>query len=74
MNSSREPLKTHRTEEAYSRKKVQTQTSSRWCGVEVRRWGVLAQVSSSSLDRGSKLRDQLDVPPGTIDGDSHTWQ
>ncbi|GFW18298.1 hypothetical protein TNCV_4008371 [Trichonephila clavipes] len=32
------------------------QTSSRWCNVEVRR-GVPAHVSSSSLYRGSKLRD-----------------
>ncbi|GBO32935.1 hypothetical protein AVEN_85383-1, partial [Araneus ventricosus] len=30
-------------------------TSSRWCGAEVWR-GALARVSSSSSDRGSKLR------------------
>ncbi|GFT84034.1 hypothetical protein TNCV_1149321 [Trichonephila clavipes] len=30
--------------------------SSYWCGVEVRRGGVPAQVSSSPLDHGSKLR------------------
>ncbi|GFU05287.1 hypothetical protein TNCV_964711 [Trichonephila clavipes] len=30
-----------------------SQTSSRWCGVVVRR-GVPAQMSSSSLDNGSK--------------------
>ncbi|GFU77013.1 hypothetical protein TNCV_4521691 [Trichonephila clavipes] len=35
---------------------VEAQTSSRWwCGEDVRR-EVLAQVSSSSLDHGSKLR------------------
>ncbi|GFW03614.1 integrase catalytic domain-containing protein [Trichonephila clavipes] len=33
------------------------QTSFRWCGMEVRReWGMPAQVLSSSLDRGPKLR------------------
>ncbi|GFX10762.1 hypothetical protein TNCV_3929021 [Trichonephila clavipes] len=31
-------------------------TSSRWCGLVVRRGGMSAQVSSSSLDHGSKLR------------------
>ncbi|GFT38996.1 hypothetical protein TNCV_3690881 [Trichonephila clavipes] len=36
-------------------KSVETLTSSRWCSVEVGR-GVSIQVSSSSLDRGSKLR------------------
>ncbi|GFW06569.1 hypothetical protein TNCV_2189021 [Trichonephila clavipes] len=40
-------------------KSVEAQTSSRWCGVEIRRGGVPAQVSSSSLslDHGSNLRD-----------------
>ncbi|GFX85975.1 hypothetical protein TNCV_3719191 [Trichonephila clavipes] len=36
-------------------KYVEAQTSSHWCGVEVRT-GVPAQVSSYSLDQGSKLR------------------
>ncbi|GFW60207.1 hypothetical protein TNCV_1842881 [Trichonephila clavipes] len=36
-------------------KSVETQTSSRWCGVEVRKRRVPAQMSSSSLDLGSKL-------------------
>ncbi|GFU69904.1 hypothetical protein TNCV_2470071 [Trichonephila clavipes] len=36
-------------------KSVEAETSSRWCGVVVRR-GVPAQVSSTSLDHGSKLR------------------
>ncbi|GFW10490.1 hypothetical protein TNCV_892851 [Trichonephila clavipes] len=33
-------------------------STSRWCGVEVKRCGVPAQVSSSSIDLGSKFRDQ----------------
>ncbi|GFX97535.1 hypothetical protein TNCV_2840951 [Trichonephila clavipes] len=40
-------------------KYVEAETSSRLCGVEVRRGEVLAQVSSSSLDHGSKLRGPL---------------
>ncbi|GFV44666.1 uncharacterized protein TNCV_212201 [Trichonephila clavipes] len=32
------------------------QTSSRWCGVVVRRGSVTAQVSSTSFDHSSKLR------------------
>ncbi|GFX52772.1 retrovirus-related Pol polyprotein from transposon TNT 1-94 [Trichonephila clavipes] len=36
-------------------KSIEVQTSSHWCGVEVKT-GVPAQVSSSSLDHGSKLR------------------
>ncbi|GFT76078.1 uncharacterized protein TNCV_1255601 [Trichonephila clavipes] len=36
-------------------KYVEAQTFSRWCGVEVKR-GMPAQVSSSSLDHGSKFR------------------
>ncbi|GFT62119.1 hypothetical protein TNCV_3812701 [Trichonephila clavipes] len=35
---------------------LRAETSSRWCGVVVRRGGVPAQVSSTSLDHGSKLR------------------
>ncbi|GFT63688.1 hypothetical protein TNCV_871141 [Trichonephila clavipes] len=38
-------------------KSVEAEKSSRWWGVKVWRWGVPAQVSSSSLDHGSKLRD-----------------
>ncbi|GFX34803.1 hypothetical protein TNCV_2327431 [Trichonephila clavipes] len=34
------------------------ETSSRWCGVVVRR-GMRAQVSFTSLDHGSKLRGPL---------------
>ncbi|GFX30498.1 hypothetical protein TNCV_3461491 [Trichonephila clavipes] len=37
-------------------KSVEVQTSTRWCGVEVRRGGMPALVSPSSLDYGSKLR------------------
>ncbi|GFT79810.1 hypothetical protein TNCV_4597401 [Trichonephila clavipes] len=47
ISSSPVPLKNPR---------VKAQTSFRWCRVEVRRLEVSAQVSSSSLDRGSKLR------------------
>ncbi|GFW11823.1 hypothetical protein TNCV_4100351 [Trichonephila clavipes] len=36
-------------------KSIEAQTSSHWCGEEVKT-GVPAQVSSSSLDHGSKLR------------------
>ncbi|GFX53313.1 hypothetical protein TNCV_363061 [Trichonephila clavipes] len=39
-------------------KSVETQTSSRWYGTEVRRGGAV-QVSSSSLDHGLKLRVSL---------------
>ncbi|GFW97531.1 uncharacterized protein TNCV_4992061 [Trichonephila clavipes] len=55
MSSSPVPLKTRRAGERGAINLSRAQTSSLWCGVVVRR-GVLAQVSSSSLDHGSKLR------------------
>ncbi|GFX19241.1 hypothetical protein TNCV_3013851 [Trichonephila clavipes] len=36
--------------------KISSSSSTRWCGVVVRRGEVPAQVSSTSLDHGSKLR------------------
>ncbi|GFU51166.1 uncharacterized protein TNCV_966571 [Trichonephila clavipes] len=53
MSSSPVPLKTRRV--GQQEEICRAETSSRWCGVVVRR-GVPAQVSSMSLDHGSKLR------------------
>ncbi|GFV98106.1 uncharacterized protein TNCV_4448661 [Trichonephila clavipes] len=49
------PLKTHRAGQRCMLNLSRAETSSHWCGVVVRR-GVPAQVSSTSLDYGSKLR------------------
>ncbi|GFW85778.1 uncharacterized protein TNCV_854271 [Trichonephila clavipes] len=54
--SSPVPLKTRRAGQRCTLNLSRAQTSSRWCGVVVRR-GVPAQVSSTSLDQGSKLRE-----------------
>ncbi|GFV73253.1 uncharacterized protein TNCV_317731 [Trichonephila clavipes] len=54
-SSSPVPLKTHRVEQRCTLNLSRAEMSTRWCGVVVRR-GVLAQVSSTSLDHGSKLR------------------
>ncbi|GFW48898.1 uncharacterized protein TNCV_3900961 [Trichonephila clavipes] len=56
MSSSRVPLKTRRVEAQCTLNLLRAQTSSRWCGVVVRRGEVPAQVTSLSLDHGSKLR------------------
>ncbi|GFV57114.1 hypothetical protein TNCV_3530631 [Trichonephila clavipes] len=56
MSLSPVPLKTHRVGLRCTLNLLRAQMSSHWCGVVVRR-GVPAQVSSSSLDHGSKLRD-----------------
>ncbi|GFV66994.1 uncharacterized protein TNCV_356801 [Trichonephila clavipes] len=53
--SSPVPLKIRRVGQRCSLNLSRAETSSRWCGVVVRR-GVPAQVSSTSLDHGSKLR------------------
>ncbi|GFV67092.1 uncharacterized protein TNCV_1078721 [Trichonephila clavipes] len=53
--SSPVPLKTRRVGQRCTLNLSRAETSSRWCGVVVRR-GVPAQVSSTSLDLGSKLR------------------
>ncbi|GFW71140.1 uncharacterized protein TNCV_91831 [Trichonephila clavipes] len=53
--SSPVPLKTRRVGQRCTLILSRAQTSSRLCGVVVRR-GVPAQVSSWSLDHGSKLR------------------
>ncbi|GFU09546.1 uncharacterized protein TNCV_4091011 [Trichonephila clavipes] len=54
-SSSPVPLKTRRVGQRCTLNLSRAETSSRWCGVVVRR-GVPAQVSSTSLDHGSKLR------------------
>ncbi|GFX74847.1 uncharacterized protein TNCV_636741 [Trichonephila clavipes] len=54
--SSPVPLKTRRVGQRCTLNLSRAETSSRWCGVVVRRGGVPAQVSSTSLDHGSKLR------------------
>ncbi|GFX62686.1 uncharacterized protein TNCV_4868461 [Trichonephila clavipes] len=56
MSSSRVPLKTRRAGVRCTFNLSRAQMSSRWCGVKVRRGRVLAQVMSSSLDHGKKLR------------------
>ncbi|GFX02320.1 HTH_48 domain-containing protein [Trichonephila clavipes] len=53
--SSPVSLKTRRVGQRCTLNLSRAETSSRWCGVVVRR-GVPAQVSSTSLDHGSKLR------------------
>ncbi|GFU66123.1 uncharacterized protein TNCV_2857961 [Trichonephila clavipes] len=54
-SSSPIPLKTRCVWQRCTLNLSRAETSSRWCGVVVRR-GVPAQVSSTSLDHGSKLR------------------
>ncbi|GFY01196.1 uncharacterized protein TNCV_5076631 [Trichonephila clavipes] len=56
MRSIPVPLKTRRVGQRCTLNLSRAETSSRWCGVVVRRGGVPAQVSSTSLDHGSKLR------------------
>ncbi|GFV50735.1 uncharacterized protein TNCV_2213961 [Trichonephila clavipes] len=56
MSSSQVPLKTRRVGKRCTLNLSRAQTSFRWCGVVVRRGGVPPQVTSSSLDHGSKLR------------------
>ncbi|GFU49154.1 uncharacterized protein TNCV_2674581 [Trichonephila clavipes] len=57
-SSSPVPQKTHRVGQRYALNLSRAQTSSRWCGVVVRREGrVPAQVLSKSFDHGSKLRN-----------------
>ncbi|GFX77990.1 uncharacterized protein TNCV_971451 [Trichonephila clavipes] len=55
ISSSPVPLKNLRVGQRCAFYLSRAETSSRWCGVVVTR-GVLAQVSSASLDHGSKLR------------------
>ncbi|GFW58675.1 uncharacterized protein TNCV_378581 [Trichonephila clavipes] len=54
-SSSPGPLKIHRVGQLCTLNLSRAETSSRWSGVVVGR-GVPAQVSSMSLDYGSKLR------------------
>ncbi|GFU75489.1 uncharacterized protein TNCV_2862051 [Trichonephila clavipes] len=53
MSSSPVPLKILRVGQRSTLNLSRAETSSRWCGVVVRR-GLPAQMSSTSLDRGSK--------------------
>ncbi|GFT89763.1 hypothetical protein TNCV_1665361 [Trichonephila clavipes] len=55
MSSSPVPLKIHHVGKSCTLNLSRAKSSSRWCGVVVRR-GLPAQVSSSSLDHGSKGR------------------
>ncbi|GFW60115.1 uncharacterized protein TNCV_1389281 [Trichonephila clavipes] len=55
-SSSPVPLKTRSVGQRWTLNLSRAETSSCWCGVGVRRGEVSAQVSSTSLDRGSKLR------------------
>ncbi|GFX13030.1 uncharacterized protein TNCV_2356861 [Trichonephila clavipes] len=55
-SSSPVPLKTRRVGQRCTLNLSRAEMSSRWCGVVVRIGGVPAQVSSTSLDHGSKLR------------------
>ncbi|GFV52850.1 uncharacterized protein TNCV_2875181 [Trichonephila clavipes] len=55
LSSNPVPPQTRRVGERCTLNLSRVQTFSRWCGVVVRR-GVPAQVSSSSLEYGSKLR------------------
>ncbi|GFW27655.1 uncharacterized protein TNCV_765371 [Trichonephila clavipes] len=55
MGSSPVSLKTRRVGQRCTLNLSRAETSSHWCGVVVRRGGQ-AQVSSTSLDHGSKLR------------------
>ncbi|GFU73107.1 uncharacterized protein TNCV_1353981 [Trichonephila clavipes] len=61
-SSSPVPLKTRRVGQRCMLNLSRAETSSRWCGVVVKRGGVPAQVSSTSLDHGSKLR----AKPGNL--------
>ncbi|GFW47549.1 uncharacterized protein TNCV_3177131 [Trichonephila clavipes] len=54
-SSSPVALKTRRVGQRCTLNLSRAETSSSWCGVVVRR-GVTAQVSSTSLNHGSKLR------------------
>ncbi|GFX41967.1 uncharacterized protein TNCV_3677791 [Trichonephila clavipes] len=56
MSSNPVSLQTSRVGQRYTLNLSKAETSSRWCGVVVRREGVPAQVPSTSLDHGSKLR------------------
>ncbi|GFY07147.1 hypothetical protein TNCV_276941 [Trichonephila clavipes] len=60
MNSSPVPLKTRLAKGPINVKYVAAQTSSGWCGVEVRRGVEPPQLSSSSLDNGLilEVRDE----------------
>ncbi|GFW71487.1 uncharacterized protein TNCV_3460131 [Trichonephila clavipes] len=55
MSSIPVPLKTRRVGQRCTLNMSRAETSSRWCGMVVRE-RVPAQVSSTSLDNGSKLR------------------
>ncbi|GFX29616.1 uncharacterized protein TNCV_4776881 [Trichonephila clavipes] len=56
MSSSPVPLKTRRVGQRCTLNLSRAETSSPWCSVGELGNGVPAQVSSTSLDHGSKLR------------------
>ncbi|GFS95164.1 uncharacterized protein TNCV_2705101 [Trichonephila clavipes] len=53
-SSSPVPPKTRRVGQRCTLNLPRAETSSRWCGVVVRRGNASSQVSSTSLDHGSK--------------------
>ncbi|GFX53675.1 uncharacterized protein TNCV_1596211 [Trichonephila clavipes] len=55
-SSSPVPLKTHRVRKRCPLNLSRAETSPLWYGVVVRREGACSEVSSTSLDHGSKLR------------------
>ncbi|GFX72646.1 uncharacterized protein TNCV_4062421 [Trichonephila clavipes] len=55
LSSSPVPLKTRRVGQRCTLNLSRAETSSPWCDVVLRRGRVPAQVSSTSLDHGSKL-------------------
>ncbi|GFV53597.1 uncharacterized protein TNCV_1177931 [Trichonephila clavipes] len=63
-SSSPVPLKTRRVGQRCTLNLSRAETSSRWCGGVVRR-GVPAQVSSMSLDHGSKITWSVAKSPRT---------
>ncbi|GFV43842.1 uncharacterized protein TNCV_1658871 [Trichonephila clavipes] len=56
MSSSPVPLKSRRVGQRCTLNLSRAETSSHWCGFLVMRGGMPAQLSSTSLDHGSKLR------------------
>ncbi|GFV02753.1 uncharacterized protein TNCV_1452591 [Trichonephila clavipes] len=56
-SSSPIPLKTHRVGQRCTLNMSRAETSFRYCGLVIRRKGVPAQVTSSSIDIGSNLRN-----------------
>ncbi|GFT84546.1 uncharacterized protein TNCV_3380521 [Trichonephila clavipes] len=62
-SSSPVPLIPRRVGQRCTLNLSRAETSSRWCGVVVRRGEVPAQMSATSLDHGSKLRSSSPKAP-----------